>query len=328
MERREFITLLGGVTAIWPLTARAQQPGPLRRIGVLMGDAASDPEGQSRVGAFRQGLQQLGWTEGRNLQIEYRWAGGDAEHTRAFATELVRLAPDVILAQAASGLGALLHETKTIPIVFVGAADPVGQGFIASLAHPGGNATGFTNFEFSIGGKWLELLKAVEPRLMRVAVIGGPGTGASGWFRSIESAAVPFGVEVKTATVQNDAQIESVITELGHQPHGALIDLPDVYTRNHRKVIIGLTAQYQIPAVYPVHIWAADGGLMSYGLDIIHQYQQAASYVDRILKGAKPGELPVQAPTKFELIINLNTAKALGVVIPPTLLSTADEVIE
>jgi putative ABC transport system substrate-binding protein len=329
MRRRYAVGLLAGAAVVpWPIATRAQQAERLRRVAVLMGDAESDPEGQSRIGGFLQELRRLGWVEGHTIQIEYRWAGGDTERTRAFAMELVSMVPDIILTQASSGLAASLHETRTIPIVFVGAADPVGQGFVASLAHPGGNATGFTNFEFSIAGKWLELLQAIEPRLARVVIIGSSGGGASGWFRSIEADAARFAVEVTMAAVRSDADIEAAITGLADQPGRGLIALPDVYTRNHRRTIIGLAAQYRVPAVYPVRIWAADGGLMSYGLNIVHQYRQAASYVDRILRGASPGELPVQAPTEFELVINLKTGRALGLTIPPSLLATADEVIE
>jgi putative ABC transport system substrate-binding protein len=330
MRRRDFISLLGGAAVAWPHAAIAQQPDRVRRIGLLMVFAATDPEGQRRAAIFAQALQKLGWTDGSNVRIDYRWAGGDADQTRTFAKELVSLAPDVLLAGATPPATALQSVTRTIPIVFVGVSDPVGQGIVESLAHPGGNLTGFTDFEFSLGAKWLETLKAIAPRVTRVALIFNPKTArfAPLYLRSAEAAASSFVLELTATPVHDDAEVERALTSLGSEPGGSVLVLPDIFTVTHRKPIIELAARYRLPAVYPYRYFAADGGLLSYGIDPIDPYLRAASYVDRILKGAKPADLPVQQPTKFELVINMKTAKALGLTVPPSLLVRADEVIE
>ena len=331
MRRREFITALGGAaaTAAWPLAARAQQPDRIRRIGVLMNRAADDPQAQASVAAFVQGLQQLGWTEGRNVHIDTRWTGGNAEDTRKYAAELVALAPDVIQASGASTVGALLKVTRTVPIVFAATADPVGASLVASVARPGGNATGFMAFEDSMSGKWLELLKQIAPGVTRAAVLGDP-TLPSGrsQLAAIQTAAPSFGMEVSPVDVRDAGEIERAVTAFAGSPNGGLIGSSNPGTSIHRKLIIMLAARHKLPAVYFERTFAADGGLISYGPDYIDQYRQAAGYVDRILKGEMPANLPVQAPTKFELVLNLKTAKALGLTVPNNLLSTADEVIE
>ena len=331
MRRREFITALGGAaaTAAWPLAARAQQADRIRRIGVLMNRAADDPQAQASVAAFVQGLQQLGWTEGRNVHIDTRWTGGDAEDTRKYAAELVALAPDVIQASGASTVGALLKVTRTVPIVFAATADPVGASLVAIMARPGGNATGFMAFEDSMSGKWLELLKQIAPGVMRAAVLGDP-TLPSGrsQLAAIQTAAPSFGMEVNPVDVRDAGEIERAVTAFAGSPNGGLIGSSNPGTSIHRKLIIMLAARHKLPAVYFERTFAADGGLISYGPDYIDQYRQAAGYVDRILKGEMAANLPVQAPTKFELVLNLKTAKALGLTVPNNLLSTADEVIE
>ena len=328
MKRREFITLLGGAAA-WPLAARAQQPGGMRRIGVLMSTAADDPEGQARIAAFLQGLQQLGWTVGRNVRIEYRWSGGAPERARIYATELAALAPDVIVTGGASYVAALQQATRTVPIVFATATDPVGGGLVASLARPGGNVTGFTTFEYGSSAKWLELLKQIGPRLMRVAVIRDPslptGTGQLG---AIQSASPSFGVELSPVDVRDVAELGRAVAAFAHGSNGGLIVQASPLATVHRDLIVTLAARHKLPAVYPERHFVAAGGLISYGPDYADQYRQAAGYVDRILKGEKPADLPVQAPTKYEMVLNLKTAKALGLEMPAALLARADEVIE
>src|SRR5579863_1998943 len=331
MRRREFITTLGcgAATAVWPLAARAQQADRMRRIGVLMNRAVDDPQAQASVAAFVQGLRQLGWTDGRNVLIDTRWTSGNADDTRKYTAELVALAPDVIQASGASTVGALLKATRTVPIVFAATADPIGAGLVASMARPGGNATGFMNFEDSMSGKWLELLKQIAPGVTRAAVLGDPTLSSGrGQLGAIQTVAPSFGVEVSPVDVRDAGEIERAITEFAGSPNGGLIALSNPGTAIHRKLIIMLAARHKLPAVYFEHTFAADGGLISYGTDYIDQYRQAAGYVDRILKGEKPANLPVRAPTKFELVLNLKTAKALSLTVPNNLLSTADEVIE
>jgi len=329
MRRREFITLVGGAAVAWPLDASAQQPARMRRIGSLMGQAADDPVAQIRNAAFLQGLQELGWTVGRNTQIEYRWAGGDANRMRRYAAELVALAPDVILASGGFGMGPLQQATRTVPIVFVNVTDPVGAGFVDSLARPGGNATGFLLVEYGIGAKWLELLKQIAPRVTRVAVLRDPATASgTGQLGAIQSVAPSFGVELRPADVRDAGQIERTIAAFAREPNGGLIAIAGALVNVHRDLIIGLAARHRLPAVYAYRHFVTGGGLISYGLDTIDQFRRAAGYVDRILKGEKPVDLPVQAPTKYELVINLKTAKALGIEVPQALLVRADEVIE
>jgi putative ABC transport system substrate-binding protein len=328
MRRRQFITLLGGAAA-WPMIARAQQAVGVRRIGALMGLAADDPEGPIRVTAFAQGLQELGWSVGRNMRIDYRWTSGEADRIRRYAAELVALAPDVILTDGGSQVGPLQQATRTIPIVFVQIADPVGGGFVTSLARPGGNATGFSNFEYGFGAKWLELLKQIAPGLTRAAVLRDPVNPAgTGQFGVIQAVAPSFGVEVSPVGLRDADEIERGVTAFARASNGGLIVTPSLLTALHRDLIIGLAARHRLPAIYPFHFYVTSGGLISYGPDNIDQYRRAAGYVDRILKGEKPGDLPVQTPTKFELVINLKTAKALGLTVPPSLLAIADEVIE
>jgi putative ABC transport system substrate-binding protein len=328
MKRREFITLLGGAAAVWPLATRAQQTDRMRRIGVLQAVNEGDPEGQRRVAAFVQGLQKLGWTEGANLVIDYRW-GGSAEPLRRYAAELVALKPDVICTSGALGLLPLKRQTQTIPIVFTLVYDPVGSGFVESLAHPGGNITGFTLGEFSMGGKLLQVLKEVAPQVTRVAIVlnlDQPPHVAM--WRAIETVAPSFGVRLSATDVQDSAEIERAIEAFAREPNGGLIVLPGPITIAHREQVIALAARHRVPAAYAFRFFATSGGLVSYGVDSADQSRQAAAYVDRILKGAKPSDLPVQQPTKFELVINLKTAKGLGLNVPATVLARADEVIE
>ncbi len=328
MKRREFITLLGGAAA-WPLAARAQQLDVVRRIGALMSFAVNDPEAQSRVAAFENGLRDLGWIKGHNLRIEYRWAD-DPDVLRAYATELVGMAPDLILANSTPVIAALQEQAHAVPIVFTQVTDPVGQGLVPNLAHPGGHLTGFTSFEFSIGTKWLETLKEVAPRVTRVALVFNPQTApfADLFWRPVEAAAPSFAVMPISAGTLTFVEFERMVDAFAREPRGGLIVLPDVSTLNYRDGLIGLAARHRLPAVYPERIFATSGGLLSYGSDVSDVFRRAAGYVDRILKGEKPANLPVQSPTKYELVINLKTAKALGLEVPPTLLATANEVIE
>jgi ABC-type uncharacterized transport system substrate-binding protein len=328
MRRRQFITLLGGAAA-WPLVARAQQRERMRRIGVLMNLAADDPESLVRVAAFAQGLQELGWTVGRNLQLDTRWAAGDADRFRRYAAELIALTPDVVLASTSPSVAALQQASRTVPIVFATVTDPVGQGFVASLGRPSGNTTGFSVFEYGFGPKWLELLKEIAPRVTRAAVLRDSTLVATGGLLgAIQGAAPSFGVEVSPVGVSDGAEIERSITAFARGSNGGLIVLPSPLTGVHRELIIGLAARHRLPGVYALRFYATAGGLASYGPHVIDQYRRAAGYVDRILKGEKPADLPVQAPTRYELVINLKTAKALGLEVPPTLLARADEVIE
>ena len=324
--RREFITLLGATALTWPLAGHAQQ---LPRIGVLTPFNDRDTEGRSRVSAFREALREAGWAEGRNIRIEYRWAAGDPDRIRAYAAEIVGLAPEAILANSTPVLAALRKETQTIPIVFSGVSDPVGVGFVASLARPGGNLTGFANFEPEMGGKWLQELKAVAPSVNRVAfILNRQNASWASLFREIEAVAPTLGVDATAVEGRDAAEIERAITAFGGQSKGGLIVQPDGITSAHRQLIIDLAAKHGLPAVYPFRFFAADGGLMAYGVNAVDQFRRAASYIDRILRGAKPADLPVQAPTKFELVINLKTAKALGLKIPEAVLARADEVID
>ena len=328
MKRRAFITLLGGAAAAWPLAARAQQAERMRRIGVLLNSAPDDPAAQSRLTAFLQGLQQLGWTHGRNVRIDIRWGADDAERVRKSAAELVALAPDVVLTAGSPTTGPLLQATRTVPIVFVQVADPVGAGFVESLAQPGRNATGFASFEYGISGKWLELLKEIAPGVKRAAVIRTLATAAGpGQLGAIQAAASSLGVEVSPIDVRDAGEIERAITRFARSSNGGLI-VTAGSAFNHRELIITLATRHRLPAVYSDYIFVTDGGLMSYGPDRLDQFRRAAAYVDRVLKGEKPADLPVQAPTKYELVINLKTAKALKLTVPPTLLARADEVIE
>jgi putative tryptophan/tyrosine transport system substrate-binding protein len=324
MRRREFITALGGAAA-WPLAAFAQ---PMRRIGVLVA-VADDPESRGRITAFVQALQELGWTEGRDVRIDARWGGGDPDRFRRYAAEMVALAPDVILVSGGSGMGPMLQATRTVPIVFVQVTDPVGAGFVDSLARPGGNATGFTHFEYGISAKWLELLKQIAPGVTRAAVLRDPAIASGvGQFAVIQSVAPPLGVELAPVNVRDAEEIERAVTAFARGSNGGLIVTASALAVVHRDLIITLAARHKLPAIFPFRFHVAGGGLISYGPETIEPHRRAASYVDRILKGEKPADLPVQAPTKYELVINLKTAKALGLTVPDKLLATADEVIE
>jgi ABC-type uncharacterized transport system substrate-binding protein len=329
IARRKFMTLLGSAAAAWPLAARAQQRGRMRRVGVLIGLTADDPESLARVGALLQALQQMGWTDGRNIRIEYRWGSAEVERIQKHAAELVALAPDVILAAGTPTVSALQKMTRNVPIVFVGVADPVGGGFVASLAAPGGNTTGFTVYEYAISGKWLELLKEIAPRVTRAAILRDSATIAGGGqFGAIQSVAPSLGVEVSPVNVHDVDEIERAVTAFARSPNGGIIVTGSPLTTFHRELIVTLAARQGLPAVYPYRFFVTGGGLISYGSDTVDQYRLAAGYIDRILKGEKPADLPVQAPTKYETVINLKTAKALGLEIPPSLLARADEVIE
>jgi ABC-type uncharacterized transport system substrate-binding protein len=328
MRRRVFISLLGGAVAI-PLAAHAQQGDRICRIGVLHGHAADDSAALARVAAFRQTLQQLGWTDDRNLQIDYRWSGGNAADARKYAAELVALSPDVILTNGAAILAPLLQATNSVPIVFVLVADPVGAGFVDSLARPGGSATGFTAIEYGFGGKYLELLKEIAPLTNRAAVIRDPVTTVGiGLFGAIQNAAPSVGIEVRPVNVRDAGEIERGIADFARTPNGGLVVTASALAFVHRDLLIVLAARHKLPAIYPTREFTDSGGLFAYGPDTLDQYRRAAAYVDRILKGEKPADLPVQAPNKYELVINLKTAKALGLTVPPSLLSRADEVIE
>jgi|SRR6516165_2838344 len=328
MRRREFFTLLGGA-ATWPLAARAQQREKMRRIGVLMSASTDDPEGLARVTAFAQGLQELGWRTGRDVRIDYRWAAADAASFQRYAQELLTLAPDVIIAVSSPSVVALQQATRTVPIVFVSVADPVGAGLVESLAHPGGNTTGFTIFEYSISGKWLELLKEIAPRVRRAAVIRDPLlTSGTAQFGVIQSVAHSLGAELTPVGARGADEIERGLSTFAREPNGGVIVTASPLARVHRNLIIALAARHRLPAVYSDPAFASEGGLLAYGPDRVDLYRRAATYVDRILKGEKPADLPVQAPTKYELVINLKTARVLGLEVPPTLLARADEVIE
>jgi ABC-type uncharacterized transport system substrate-binding protein len=328
VKRRKFITLLGGA-ATWPLAARAQQPERMRRIGVLSSLAADDPETQARHAAFLQGLQEWGWTTGRNVQIDYRWGAGDPDRFRKYALELVALAPDVILATGTPVTAALLQATRSVPIVFAQVPDPVANGFVANLAQPGGNATGFTVYEYGTSAKWIELLKEIAPRVTRAAVLRDPAIASGiGQLAAIQGVAPTLGMEVRPAGVRDAGEIERAVTAFAREPNGGLIVLASPLAIIQRDLIITLAARHRLPTVYSRRFFVTSGGLISYGPDSIEPYRRAASYVDRILKGEKPADLPVQAPTKYELVINLKTAKSLGLEIPPSVLARADEVIE
>jgi putative ABC transport system substrate-binding protein len=329
MKRRQFIGLVSGAAFAWPLSARAQQPEQIRRIGVLMGTAEGDPEGQARVAAFRQALQELKWTEGNNVRIDIFWAAGNAARASAFAAELVKLAPDVILGTATPTMRALRQATQTIPIVFAGLADPIGDGIVKSLSKPGGNITGFSSFDAAIAGKWLQLLKEMSPGSTRATVMFNPDTSPHSIFwPALEAAAPSAGMTLIRATVHDAGAIEDAIRALAGDPGNCLVVAPDSFTSSHRALVIMHAARHRVPAVYPIRYFTVDGGLMSYGSDFVDQYRHAASYVDRILKGEKPADLPVQTPNKFEFVINLKTAEALGISVPLALLARADEVIE
>ena len=330
MRRRDFITLLGGATAAWPLAVRAQQPTGLRRMGVLMAAAEGDPVRRSNIAAFREGLQKLGWAEGRNIRIDTRWAV-DAVAMQRFAKELVALQPDLILSHSTPTTAALLQETRTIPIVFATVSDPVGSGFVAAFPRPGGNVTGFTNIEPTMAGKWLELLKEIAPRVSRVALLFNPATApyAEQYFQnSFKAAATSFAVQAVIAPVHNASELEAFFTARAHEPNAGLVLMTDIFLITHRAEITSLAARHRLPAVYPYRLFTELGGLLSYGNETDDNFRRAATYADRILRGAKPSELPVQAPVKFELVINLKTAKALGLDVPLQLQQRADEVIE
>jgi putative ABC transport system substrate-binding protein len=326
MRRRDFITLVGGSAVAWPLALRAQQSGQMRRIGVLIPLPKDNPEAQARIAAFVQGLQKLGWSEGRNLQIEYRWGIGDLQKA---ATELVALSPDVIFAISTQAVAALQQATRSVPIVFANVADPVSGGFVDSLAKPGGNITGFTNFDYGMGAKWVELLREIAPYVTHVGVIRDPtSTASTGLLGAIQTAAHSFGLEVSPLGGRDPRDIERTVTEFAGGSNRGLIAVASPLSINNRDLIISLAARHRLPAIYAFRFWVTDGGLISYGIDPDDQSQQAAGYVDRILKGEKPADLPVQNATKYELVINLKTAKALGLTVPPSLLSRADEIIE
>jgi putative tryptophan/tyrosine transport system substrate-binding protein len=329
LRRRQFITLLGGAAAAWPRATKAQPSQRVRRIGVLMNRAANNPEGQDRLAAFHQGLQELGWSVGRNVRIETRWGEDDADLERKYAAELVALAPDAILASGTLSVTALQHVSRTVPIVFAAVTDPLGAGFVESLARPGGNATGFVIYEYSLGGKWLEILKEIAPRVTRVAVIRNPDNPAAGaTFGAIQNAAQSLGFEISpiNVSVRDAGEIERSIAAFARTPNGGLV-VTQTASAVQRDLIISIAARQKLPAVYS-NTNAGSGALISYGPDLLYGFRQAASYVDRILKGEKPADLPVQAPTKYQLLINIKTANALGLEVPPTLLARADEVIE
>ena len=329
MRRREFITLLGGAAASWPLAARAQQSDKMRRIGVLVGQAENDSDVKARLTGFREALAKAGWSEGRNVNVDYRFAAARAEHVEALAKELVALQPDVIIAQGTSVTAALQRETNKIPIVFVTVSDPIGWGFVASLPRPGGNITGLLQYETGIIGKWMAMLKEIAPRLVHVALVANPKVTAYDYFlRAAEAAAPSLAIEIVPSPIESAADIERVIDSIARVPNSGLLLPPDTTTITHRDLIIALAARHRLPAVYSLRLFVTAGGLMSYGTDVVEIFRLAATYADRILRGAKPAELPVQAPTKYETIVNLKTAKGLGLDVPPSLIVRADEVIE
>jgi putative tryptophan/tyrosine transport system substrate-binding protein len=331
MQRRTFVTLLGGAAVAWPISTRAQQPERMRRIGVLMGYAESDLEAQKNLAAFREGLQKLGWTEGGKISIDMRWAPPDNPGQRQrFAKELVTLQPDLILSHTTPTTTALLQETRSIPIVFANVSDPIGSGFITSFSRPGGNVTGFTTIEDSLGGKWLELLKEIAPHVNRVGLLFDPETAtyAEYYLKLLKDAAAKFAVEATTAPVRDRSEVEPVIARLAGEPNGGLIVVPDSFSIAHRAEIASLAARYRLPAVYPFRLFTEVGGLLAYGVDLSDNFRRAALYADRILKGENPGDFPVQGPAKFEFIVNLKAARALGLNVPAELLARADEVIE
>jgi putative tryptophan/tyrosine transport system substrate-binding protein len=330
VKRRKFITLLGSAAA-WPIATRAQQPDRMRRLGILMGLASDDAQERVELAALSQELQKLGWTDGRNIQIYYRWGAGDADQAWTSAKELVELQPDVIVAHTTSAVSALAQQTRTIPIVFVLVSDPVGNGFVENWTRPGGNITGFTDFESPMAGKWLELLRQIAPHLTQVALLFNPETAPGGgavFLNPIEKAAPGFGLNWMPASVRNTDEIETICAVLGRHGATGILVMPDVFTTAHRAQIIARAARYRLPAVYAYRYFVTDGGLLSYGIDPVDQSRQAAAYVERILKGTPAGLLPIQAPTKFELVINLKTAKALDLDVPPMLLALADRVVE
>ena len=328
MRRREFFVVLGGAAAAWPVVTQGQQQERMRRIGVLMNASADNSEAQARLAAFLQGLQEAGWAVGRNVQIDIRWSSNDFARVRSDAGELVALGPDVILAGVGGTTGPLQQATRTVPVVFAQGVDPVGSGVVASLARPGGNATGFTQFEYSLSGKWLELLKELAPRVTRVAVLREAGAAGIGQWAIIQAVASSLGVELSPIDLRVAGEIERAVATFAIEPNGALIVAVSGASLAHRELILTLAARHRLPVVYPYRFFVSAGGLISYGPDLIGQYRRAAAYVDRILKGEKPANLPVQAPTRYELAINLKTAKALGLTVPPTLLARADEMIE
>jgi len=328
MRRREFITFIAGGAA-WPLSVHAQQPEQVRQIGALINRGADDPQAEAAIAAFKQVLLQLGWSDGRNVRMDIRWGANDVDLTRRYATELVALAPEVVLAVGTVAVTALQHASRTLPVVFAGVSDPVGAGVVDSLARPGGNATGFMNFEYSLSGKWVELLKQIAPEVKRVAVLRDPAIAAGiGQFSAIQGAAQSLGVEVSAIGIRDPGEMERAVTAFARLAGGGLIATGSASALVYSDRIIALAAQLKLPAIYTYRYEATNGGLMSYGPDYLDQYRRAAAYVDRILKGEKPADLPVQQATKFQLVVNLKTAKALGLTVPPALLATADEVIE
>jgi len=329
VKRREFIRLIGGAPLGWPIAARAQQGDRVRQIAVLMG-SADDAEGHRHLTAFREGLQALGWIDGRNLRTDYRWAAGDADRMRAFAEEVVKQRPEVMLIETTPQVAAFMQETRTIPIVFVNVSDPIGSGFVASMAHPGGVVTGFISNEPELGSKWVQVLNDIAPRVRRVGFLFNPSTApyVGPFLRAAEAAAATYGVELTALPVHDETEMDDKLDTFGREPAGGLIVMAEIFTTVHHKRIVALANQYRLPTIHGFRFFAASGGLISYGVDIADQFRRAASYIDRILRGEKPGDLPVQAQTRLTMVINLNTAKTLGLDVPPTLLIRAEEVIE